>query len=102
MSVSGEALNWPGFSIGIVITSYSIHYTKLYEKGGETDFKEPLIAREGDTVEDVCNKLHRNMKKQFRYGMVWGKSVKFGGQRVGLDHILFDEDVLTIIKKRGT
>ena len=70
-------------------------------KGGETDYKEPLIAREGDTVEDVCNKLHRHMKKQFRYGMVWGKSVKFGGQRVGLNHILEDEDVLTIIKKRG-
>ena len=81
-----------------------LKFIRIYmrPKGGETDFKEPLIAREGDTVEDVCNKLHRNMKKQFRYGMVWGKSVKFGGQRVGLDHILFDEDVLTIIKKRGT
>ena len=80
-----------------------LKFIRIYmrPKGGETDFKEPLIAREGDTVEDVCNKLHRNMKKQFRYGMVWGKSVKFGGQRVGLDHILFDEDVLTIIKKRG-
>jgi len=70
-------------------------------KGGETDFKEPLIAREGDTVEDVCNKLHRRMRKQFRYGMVWGRSVKFGGQHVGLDHILQDEDVLTIIKLKG-
>ena len=81
-----------------------LKFIRIYmrPKGGETDFKEPLIAREGDTVEDVCNKLHRNMKKQFRYGMIWGKSVKFGGQRVGLDHILFDEDVLTIIKKRGT
>jgi len=70
-------------------------------KGGETDFEEPLIAREGDTVEDVCNKLHRRMRRQFRYGMVWGRSVKFGGQHVGLDHILQDEDVLTIIKLKG-
>ena len=74
----------------------------LRPKGGETDFKEPLIAREGDSVEDICNKLHRRMKRAFRYGLVWGKSVKFGGQRVGLTHILLDEDVLTIIKKRGT
>jgi ribosome-interacting GTPase 1 len=70
-------------------------------KGKETDFEEPLITREGSTVGDICNKLHRNLKKQFRYGMVWGKSVKFGGQRVGLNHTLVDEDVLTIIKSKG-
>ncbi len=70
-------------------------------KGGETDFKEPFIAREGDTVEDICNKLHRRLKREFRYGLVWGKSVKFGGQRVGLTHIMQDEDVLTIIKRKG-
>ena len=80
-----------------------LKFIRIYmrPKGGETDFKEPLIAREGDTVEDICNKLHRRMKKEFRYGLVWGKSVKFGGQRVGLNHILQDEDVLTIIKTRG-
>ncbi|WP_299292201.1 GTP-binding protein [Nitrosopumilus sp.] len=80
-----------------------LKFIRIYmrPKGGETDYKEPLIAREGDSVEDVCNKLHRRMKREFRYGMVWGKSVKFGGQRVGLTHILQDEDVLTIIKTRG-
>ena len=80
-----------------------LKFIRIYmrPKGGETDFKEPLIAREGDTVEDICNKIHRRMKRAFRYGLVWGKSVKFGGQRVGLTHILLDEDVLTIIKKRG-
>lgn len=79
-----------------------LKFIRIYmrPKGGETDFEEPLIAREGDTVEDICNKLHRRMKREFRYGLVWGKSVKFGGQRVGLAHILQDEDVLTIIKMR--
>ncbi|MDC4230783.1 MAG: GTP-binding protein [Nitrosopumilus sp.] len=81
-----------------------LKFIRIYmrPKGGETDFKEPLIAREGDTVEDICNKLHRRLRREFRYSLVWGKSVKFGGQRVGLSHILLDEDVLTIIKKRGT
>ena len=79
-----------------------LKFIRIYmrPKGGKTDFEEPLIAREGDTVEDICNKLHRRMRREFRYGMVWGKSVKFGGQRVGLGHILQDEDILTIIKTR--
>jgi hypothetical protein len=80
-----------------------LKFIRIYmrPKGKETDFEEPLITREGSTVGDICNKLHRNLKKQFRYGMVWGKSVKFGGQRVGLNHTLVDEDVLTIIKSKG-
>ena len=79
-----------------------LRFIRVYmrPKGGETDFEEPLIAREGDSVEDICNKLHRRMRREFRYGLVWGKSVKFGGQRVGLNHVLQDEDVLTIIKER--
>ena len=72
----------------------------LRPKGGETDYKEPLIVRKDDSVLDVCNKLHRKMKNDFRFGHVWGKSVKFGGQRVGLKHILQDNDVLTIIKRK--
>lgn len=81
-----------------------LKFIRIYmqPKGRKADFKEPLIAREGDTVEDICNKLHRRLRREFRYSLVWGKSVKFGGQRVGLSHILLDEDVLTIIKKRGT
>jgi ribosome-interacting GTPase 1 len=71
-------------------------------KGSETDYKEPLIIKNGATVQDVCNKIHRNMAKNFRYGLVWGKSAKFDGQKVGLDHKLYDEDVITIVKVSGT
>ncbi|HJU95065.1 MAG TPA: GTP-binding protein [Nitrososphaera sp.] len=71
-------------------------------KGGETDFREPMIIKNGAAVQDVCNKIHRNMAKNFRYGLVWGKSAKFAGQKVGLDHKLADEDVLTIVKVSGT
>ena len=42
------------------------------------------------------------MAKDFRFAMIWGKSVKFAAQRVGLNHLLQDEDVLTIIKAKGT
>ena len=80
-----------------------LKFIRIYmrPKGGETDFKEPFISRKDSTIGDICDKLHRRMKKQFRYALVWGKSVKFGGQRVGINHVLQDEDVLTIIKTRG-
>jgi small GTP-binding protein len=71
----------------------------LRPKGGRTDYDEPLIIRSGSTIEDVCNKIHRNMATNFRFAQIWGKSAKFAGQKVGLEHTLFDEDVLTITKK---
>ncbi len=80
-----------------------LDFVRIYmrPKGGETDFIEPMIMKNGTTVKDVCNKIHRNMAKNFRYGLVWGKSAKFGGQKVGLEHGLEDEDVLTIVKVVG-
>jgi uncharacterized protein len=74
----------------------------LRPKRGEPDYKEPMIIRNGSTVADVCNKLHRNMIKDFKFAQIWGNSAKFNGQKVGLDHILMDEDVLTIVKKINT
>jgi uncharacterized protein len=71
-------------------------------KGQETDYEEPMIMRRGCTIQDVCNKIHRNMATDFRFSYIWGKSAKFGGQKVGLDHVLSDEDVLTIIKKTNS
>jgi small GTP-binding protein len=78
-----------------------LSFIRIYmrPKNGEPDFKEPLITRNGSTILEVCNKIHRNMKDDFRYAMVWGKSVKFGGQKVGMNHQLLDEDILTIVKK---
>ena len=64
--------------------------------GKEPDFDEPLILKKGNTVEDACKSLHRDFSRNFRYAQVWGKSVKYPGQNVGLDHVLEDEDVLTI------
>lgn len=80
-----------------------LDFIRIYmrPKGSETDYKEPLVTRNGSTILEICNKLHRDLKKDFRYGLVWGKSVKYGGQRVGLHHCLQDEDVLTIVKNKG-
>ncbi len=78
-----------------------LEFVRIYmrRRTGETDFEEPMVVRGGTTIADVCDKVHRGMREEFRYAQVWGKSVKFGGQRVGITHRLMDQDVLTIITR---
>ncbi len=78
-----------------------LDFVRIYmrRRTGETDFDEPMVIRGGATIAEVCDKVHRGMKDEFRYAQVWGKSVKFGGQRVGMTHRLMDQDVLTIVTK---
>ncbi len=78
-----------------------LDFIRIYMKprGAEADMKEPLIVKNGSNVMDICNKLHRRMKDDLRYAQIWGKSVKFGGQKVGITHRLMDEDIITLITK---
>ncbi len=69
----------------------------LKPQGGKPDYSEPMILRRGGTVGDVCKRLHRDFTEKFRYAQVWGRSAKYPGQKVGLDHHLEDGDVLTLI-----
>ena len=71
-------------------------YTK--PKGQIPDYEEPVILHaEAPTVRDFCNRLHKSIVNQFQYAWVWGSSVKHQPQRVGLDHVLMDEDVVQIV-----
>jgi small GTP-binding protein len=72
----------------------------LKPKGGKADLEEPLVILDGSSVRSVCEHLHRDFVNLFRYALVWGKSAKFPGQSVGLDHELKDSDILSIITKR--
>ncbi len=71
----------------------------LKPQRGEVDYEEPLILKEGSTVRDACKKIHRDFIRKFSYAQIWG-SVKFDGQRVGLDQVLYDNDVLSVKLKR--
>lgn len=66
------------------------------ESNKKADLDEPLVVMRNSKVEDVCRKLHRDFVDRFKYARVWGKSVKFPGQRVGLDHTLLDSDIIEI------
>ncbi|KAM5459457.1 Ribosome-interacting GTPase 2 [Microsporum canis] len=78
-------------------------YTKRqhlrYRKGVDPDFNEALIVRSNSTIEDVCDQIHRTLKESFKYALVWGASVTHVPQRVGLGHLVADEDVVHIVSK---
>ncbi|TGC07317.1 OBG GTPase family GTP-binding protein [Methanolobus halotolerans] len=77
----------------------SLDFIRVYLKpqGGPADMEEPMIVRKGITVGEICDNLHRDFRRKFRYAHVWGKSAKHPGQRAGLDHVLYDKDLLTLI-----
>jgi ribosome-interacting GTPase 1 len=40
-----------------------------------------------------CHSIHKTIVDDFKHAIVYGKSVKHQPQRVGLSHVLEDEDI---------
>ena len=83
------------------------------------DFEDSIILRKNATIEHVCHAIHRSIVGNFKYALVWvsvclkycfrddlmmdglfqGTSTKYSPQRVGIAHVVHDEDVVQIVKK---
>lgn len=74
-----------------------LNFIRVYlkKKGKEPDFERPLILKRGATVTDAVQKISKELLRDLKFARVWGASVKYPGQQVGLSHILADEDVLS-------
>lgn len=75
-------------------------YTK--RRGEAPDLEEPMVLsgqRHGLTIEAACKSISKELLGIFNFALVWGKSTKFNPQRVGLNHVLQDEDVLQVMAK---
>jgi len=84
----------------IIFTKLELIRVFMKPAGQKPDMNEPLILKKDDAVEDACRKLHRDFKEKFRYATVSGPSAKHDIQKVGLDHVLHDGDILTIVISR--
>jgi small GTP-binding protein len=80
----------------------ALRFICIYMKpqGGAPDMENPLVIKRDSTVSDVCSTIHREFVEKFRYARIWGNSSKYGGQRVGLSHVLADGDVVSIVMRK--
>ncbi len=80
-------------------------YTKMLRiytkpKGQVPDYGAPVVLHDhSPSIENFCNRLHKQLMLQFKYAWVWGSSVRHQPQKCGKEHILGDEDVVQIVKK---
>lgn len=80
---------------------YKLGMVRIYTKkpGSKPDFDDGIILRSGATIEHACHGIHRSIAANFKYALVWGRSVKFSPQRVGISHKLCEDDVVQIVTK---
>jgi len=75
----------------------NINLIKVYTKqpGKGKDFP-PIALKKGSKVEDLAKQIHKDFIKKFKFARIFGKSVKFNGCKVGMEHVLQDDDVVEI------
>jgi uncharacterized protein len=91
-----------GFNMDLLVDRIweTLNFIRIYLKrpDGEADLEKPLILPAGSSLRDVCKKIHPRFVEGAKYALVSGSSAKYAGQRVGLDHIPSDRDIVTIMR----
>ncbi|NIO20412.1 MAG: GTP-binding protein [Candidatus Aenigmarchaeota archaeon] len=74
---------------------------RIYMKkiGKLPDMKEPLIIGEGRRVIDVAKRIHKEFAYKIEYARIWGPSAKFPDQKVGVERVLRDGDIVELHMK---
>ena len=75
----------------------SLNVIRIYTKapGKPADYKDPYMIPAGGTVEDLAEKIHRDIAGNLKYARVWGESA-IDGQQVSRDHELADKDLVEL------
>jgi ribosome-interacting GTPase 1 len=69
-------------------------YTKEPNESRPSD--HPIVVREGATIKDLARSIHSHLAERYRYSRIWGPTSRFAGERVGLEHVLGDRDIVEI------
>ena len=81
----------------VIFNSLSFIRVYLKEVNNQADLEVPMIMRSGDTIKELCLKLHKDFVDKFTFARIWGPSAKFEGQKLmKLTHKLLDGDIVEI------
>ncbi len=72
-------------------------YTK--QPGKAIHDNEPIIMLPNSNVEQVARVIFKGRTDVIKRTRIWGPSSKFGGQEVGVKHILKDKDILEFLTR---
>lgn len=95
-SVPISSKNWLNIDELMEVMWEKLDLVRVYTKpkGKVPDYDQPVVLRRGRcTVSNFCDAIHKEIKRQFKYAIVYGTSAKHSrGQKVGLDHVLEDQE----------
>lgn len=81
-----------------------LNLIKIYTKEpGKKKSYPPLALKKNSTVYDLALHIHKDFIKTSKtkvWARVWGNSVKFSSMRCSLNHILADDDIVELHKKK--
>ncbi|MEM3072907.1 MAG: TGS domain-containing protein [Candidatus Bathyarchaeia archaeon] len=69
-------------------------YTR--EPGEKAPIGPPFTLKKGSRISDLAKSIHSEVLRKFRYAKIWGPSSKYPGEKVGVNHELFDKDLVEI------
>jgi len=75
----------------------SLDIIRVYTRtpGQKTGLGEPMIMKQGSTVNDAAESVHKDFQAKLTPALIWG-SGKFAGQKVKKEHILQEGDVIEL------
>lgn len=77
---------------------HCLDVVRVYTKppGKDANLAEPTVLPRGSTVDDLARVIHKDLREQLKYAVLWG-SGKFSGQRVGRQYVLEDGDIVELL-----
>jgi len=74
-----------------------LNVIRVYTKapGKPAEYKSPFTIPAGGTVENLAEKVHKDLAAKLTHARIWGTSAH-DGQSVGRDHVLVDRDLVEL------